>query len=114
MNEAELYLNTGIAAMDKNPLAIQLRPMAELVQGHLFLTEGDFTQAEQHFSQVRNQADSYQEGLIAAEAILGQAQARLARRELEAAQNTFLAAGRQFQLLETGDSYTPNNTRQAA
>jgi tetratricopeptide (TPR) repeat protein len=67
------------------------------------LIEGDFIQAQQHFSQAHNQAEAYQDVFTATEALLGQAQARLACRELEAAQNTFLAVGRQFQLLESAN-----------
>ena len=48
MHEAESHLHTGTVAISKNPLARQLMPKAERVQGHLVLTEGNFTEAQQH------------------------------------------------------------------
>src|SRR5207253_7860680 len=72
-----------------------------LVEGQLWLTLGDFAQAEARFSEAHTQAEMQQEPLLAAESLLGLAQTRLSRGELEAAANTFLAAGRQFQALES-------------
>ncbi len=79
----------------------QSLPLASLVQGEWWLTLGDFSQAEARFSEARDHAEAQQEPLLAAESLLGLAQTRLARGELEAAANTFLAAGRQFQLVES-------------
>jgi tetratricopeptide (TPR) repeat protein len=67
------------------------------------LTGGDFSQAETRFSNAHNSAESVQEPLYAAEALLGLARTYLSRSELEAASSTFLEAGRQFQLLESTD-----------
>jgi len=67
------------------------------------LTEGDFSQAEARFSDSHNQAEALQEPLLAAEALLGLAQTRLSRSELDAASSTFLEAGRQYQLLGSTD-----------
>jgi tetratricopeptide (TPR) repeat protein len=69
--------------------------------GKLLLTLGDFTQAEQHFSNAYHLAETVQHPLVAAEAMYGQAEARLARTDLNAAQEIFLAVGRQFQSLES-------------
>ena len=68
MHEAESHLHTGTVAISKNPLARQLMPKAERVQGHLVLTEGNFTEAQQHFSHAYHQAEVYQDMQLAAEA----------------------------------------------
>ncbi|MBV9709050.1 MAG: hypothetical protein JO125_16775, partial [Chloroflexi bacterium] len=74
-----------------------------LVRGQLALTQGDFAQAEARFSEAYGLAEEQQEPLLAAEAVLGLAQTRLAHEELAASLDTFLEAGRQFQLLESVD-----------
>ena len=80
-----------------------MEPAIFLAEGQLLLTRGDFSQAENRFSQAYSQAEVLQEPLLAAEALLGLAQTRLSRKELDAASASFLEAGRQFQLLESTD-----------
>jgi tetratricopeptide (TPR) repeat protein len=72
-----------------------------LIQGKYALTSGDFAQASVLFEQTKTQAQHVQEPLVAAQALLGLGQKQLAEAELDAATETLLAAGRQFQLLES-------------
>jgi tetratricopeptide (TPR) repeat protein len=101
LKEAERYLALAIEDQTHNPLAQQIIPSANVTRGQWFLTVGDVEQAESHYKQARQQADTYQQPLMAAEATLGLAQTDLAREEMTAANDTFLEAGRQFQLLES-------------
>src|SRR5260370_8094611 len=103
LDEAASFGASAYTIIEENDYASQVRPMALLVQGQLLLTEGDFSQAEARFSDSHNQAEALQEPLLAAEALLGLAQTRLSRSELDAASSTFLEAGRQFRLLEGND-----------
>lgn len=100
LKEAETYLAEAEAKTQYNTLTTQLRPEVFAVQGQLRLTEGDFAEAETHYSTVHNQAEALQQSTLAIEALLGQAQTRLAQRELKSALVTFFEAGRQFQLIE--------------
>ena len=56
-------------------------PLTSLVEGQLWLTLGDFAQAEARFSEAHTQAEMQQEPLLAAESLLGLAQTRLSRGE---------------------------------
>jgi len=103
LSEATSHLAKVAEVMKENTLAAQVAPMASVIRGQLFLTQGDLTQAEARFSEAHDQAEAQQEPLQSAEALLGLAQTRLAREELEAALNSFLAAGRQFQQVESVD-----------
>ena len=103
MKEATTHLAKAIEGMTKNALATQVAPMAAVIGGQLFLTQGDVTQAEARFSEAHGLAEAQQEPLQAAEALLGLAQTRLTREELEAALTSFGAAGRQFQQVESVD-----------
>jgi tetratricopeptide (TPR) repeat protein len=101
MKDAESHLQAAHEIIQQNPLTAQVEPQYKIAIGQLLLTEGDFTRAEQHFSNAYNLAEALQYPLIAAKAIYGQAEARLARADLNAAYETFLTVGRQFQLLES-------------
>jgi tetratricopeptide (TPR) repeat protein len=101
MKDAELHLQVAHEAIQTNPLTTQLEPLHEIVTGQLLLTQGDFLPVEQHFTNAYHLAEAVQHPFVAAEAMYGQAEAQLARTDLNIALETFLAVGRLFQLLES-------------
>ena len=101
ITDAEQRLQAAHETIQTNPLATQVEPLYEIVMGKLLLTQGDFQSAELHFNNAYPLAEAVQHPLVAAEAMYGQAEARLARADLNAAHETFLAVGRQFQLVES-------------
>src|SRR5581483_8724557 len=103
LKEAESHLTAAREAISRNELAKQLLPRVALTWGEWYLIQGDFAQAATHFTTARQQARTYQEPLLAAEALLGLGQTQLASQELDAASATFLEAGRAFQLQESTD-----------
>ena len=78
LGEAASYLNKARASAHNSPISQQVLPAILLVEGHLLLTQGDFTQAEARYSDAHNQAEGQQEPLIASQALLGMARTRLA------------------------------------
>jgi tetratricopeptide (TPR) repeat protein len=76
-------------------------PLAEFLQGQWEMTLGNFAQAGTHFDQALRRAEAQQESLLAAECLLAIAQARLSQSELDTAADTFRAAGRQFQQMDS-------------
>jgi tetratricopeptide (TPR) repeat protein len=101
MQDAELYLQAAHETIQKISLATQAEPLYEIIKGKHLLAQGDFPLAEQHFTNAYHLAEAVHHPLLAAEAMYGQAETRLARTDLNAARETFLAVGRQFQLLES-------------
>src|SRR5207237_10712013 len=105
LDEALTHLGTARHLLAGMTIPSQDVPLTSLVEGQLWLTLGDFAQAEARFSEAHTQAEMQQEPLLAAESLLGLAQTRLSRGELESDTNNFSAAERQFQGLESTSVY---------
>src|SRR5450755_2401267 len=101
LKDAESHLASANAATERNPLAAQFQLQIVAARAQIYLIQGDFAQSAKYYSDTHNRAEAQQEPLVAADAILGMAQSYLARHELEAALETFLAVGRAYQLVES-------------
>ncbi|MBV9710940.1 MAG: tetratricopeptide repeat protein, partial [Ktedonobacteraceae bacterium] len=99
--DAASHLALANEPITRNLHAAQIALQSTFIQGQLYLAQGDFALAEKYYSDAHNRANALQEPLLAAEALLGMAQAHLAREDLDAAFETFLAAGRAFQEVES-------------